>query len=409
MTTHEHQTLRTSAYQAFADGQFENALKILSTCLERHGPDMQIFNDLAVVRLRLGHTEAALNYFRAAQALRAQQDGLLIDNLIDALDESLKTTSGSSAQTNSNSNNNSPAQPSPADDKFSRWLTDKASSLHADAQRLSSEQWATALYESVAGQPFENHVLPAFIDDETQRMFVGSSGVSALQEAHRFISVLLNQLEKNNLELTDNSVAVDFGSGWGRYTRFMLKYVHPDNLYGLEVSPDMVEHCRKAFGMANFLKVETMPPCQLRTGLVDLAFGYSVFSHLAPHCADAWISEFARIIKPGGLVMMTTQGRSFIDFCRNIRESGNLSHPWYISLSKAFTDSEQAYHDYDAGQFLHFGEGYYGGTYGESLIPKGYIERHWKTYFDLVDFIDDRAVLPQALFVLRRNGVPHTN
>ena len=112
MTTHEHQTLRTSAYQAFADGQFENALKILSTCLERHGPDMQIFNDLAVVRLRLGHTEAALNYFRAAQALRAQQDGLLIDNLIEALDESLKTTSGSPAQTNSN--NNSPAQPSPA-------------------------------------------------------------------------------------------------------------------------------------------------------------------------------------------------------------------------------------------------------------------------------------------------------
>ena len=171
----------------------------------------------------------------------------------------------------------------------------------------------------------------------------------------------------------------------------------------------MVEHCRKAFGMANFLTVKTMPPCPLRSGLVDLIFGYSVFSHLAPHCADAWISEFARTTKPGGLVLMTTQGRSFIDFCRGVRESGDRSHAWFISLSKAFTDSEQAYHDYDAGQFMHFGEGQYGGTYGESLIPREYIERHWQTYFDLVEFIDDRAVLPQALFVLRRNGVPHVD
>jgi len=70
-------------------------------------------------------------------------------------------------------------------------------------------------------------------------------------------------------------------------------------------------------------------------------------------------------------------------------------------------DTDQAYRDYDAGQMLHFGEGQYGGTYGESLIPHGYIESHWGKYFDLVDFIDDRGVLPQALFVLRRKDVPY--
>ena len=88
-----------------------------------------------------------------------------------------------------------------------------------------------------------------------------------------------------------------------------------------------------------------------------------------------------------------------------MRESGDRSHPWFISLAKAFADSEQAFRDYDVGQFLHFVEGQYGGTYGESLIPRGYIERCWGRYFDLVDFIDDRQVLPQALFVLRRNSL----
>lgn len=153
----------------------------------------------------------------------------------------------------------------------------------------------------------------------------------------------------------------------------------------------MVEHCRKAFGMANFLKVDPMPPCPLRGGMVDLIFGYSVFSRLAPHCADAWVGEFARITRPDDLVLMTTQGRSFIEFCRQVRESGDCSRPWFASLAKAFVDTDQAYRDYDAGQMLHFGEGQHGSTFGGSLIPHGCIESI-REDFDLVDFIDDRAI-----------------
>lgn len=401
MPAHESRILREVAYQSFSEGRLEDAFGQLCTMLESAGPDLQLCNDLGVVAFRLGRVEQAIGYFREAQRLRTEAGGLLFENLMDAL-ESAHAPACVRAS-------NEPAVDAVAarDGRFELWLRDSASALHAQARQVSDAQWASALFDSVAGKPFDGHLLPVFIDAEMQRMFVGSSGVAALQEAYRFVQVLLAQLGKHGLVLTDDSVAVDFGSGWGRYTRFMLKYVHPDNLYGLEVNSPMVEHCRKAFGMANFLKVGSMPPCALRSRMVDLVFGYSVFSHLAPDCADAWIAEFARITKPGALVLMTTQGRSFIDFCRGVRESGDRSHPWFVSLSKAFVDVEQAYRDYDAGTFLHYGEGQYGGTYGESLISRGYIEARWGQYFDLVDFIDDRAVLPQALFVLRRNANVH--
>lgn len=254
---------------------------------------------------------------------------------------------------------------------------------------------------------FQGHLLPGFINADMQSKYVGSSGVKALQEAARFIRVILRYAGDNGIVFDDTSKCVDFGSGWGRYTRFMLKYIHPDNLYGLEVNAQMVEHCRKSFGMANFLRVDSFPPCDLRDNLIDMVFGYSVFSHLSPDCADAWINEFARIVRPGGLVLMTTQGRSFIEFCRSVRESGDHSSSWFVSLANSFIDTSAAYRDYDAGQFLHAGQkhaayGQYGGTYGESLIPRGYIEKRWLTYFELVDFVDDRQVLPQALFVLKR-------
>ena len=399
MSIPEFEALREAAYLDFSEGRLEDALGQLQSLNEKWGgADFRILNDLAVVAFRLGRVGEAAGYFLQAHRQQAEAGELLIDNLVEAV-------KGLSVESSLEVGNQVTISSSQASEWLAQWLGDSASALHADAQRLSDAQWASALFDSVAGKPFNGHLLPAFIGDEAQRMFVGSSGVAALQEAHRFMQVLLAQLSKHGLSLSDDSVAVDFGSGWGRYTRFMLKYVHPDNLYGLEVNQGMVEHCRKAFGMANFLKVGTLPPCPLRSGMVDLVFGYSVFSHLAPHCADAWIAEFARITKPGALVLMTTQGRSFIDLCRDVRESGDRSHPWFISLAKAFADSAQAFRDYDVGQFLHFGEGQYGGTYGESLIPRGYIERCWGRYFDLVDFIDDRQVLPQALFVLRRNSL----
>lgn len=402
--------LRAQAYQCFGAGDLPGALKLLTSVYVQHGGDAELANDIAVVLHKLGRTDEALLKFREAQALSGEGRSLLADNLLDVLEQQVQAFARQREEYQQQLAAPAVSVAGAYEDfagKILRqalglWQNDSAAALHKALRELSDDEWADVLCASVEGRLFDGHILPGFIADETQRMFVGSSGIPALREAQNFIRVVLRYARNNGIAFDAATRAVDFGSGWGRYTRFMLKYIHPDNLYGLEVSSPMVEHCRKSFGMANFIKVESLPPCDLRDNLVDLVFGYSVFSHLAPHCADAWIEEFARIMRPGGLLLMTTQGRSFIDYCRNIRESGNRSHPWYISLSKAFADTEQAYRDYDAGQFLHYGEGQYGGTYGESLIPRGYVEKAWLKDFELVDFVDDRAFLPQALFVLRR-------
>ncbi|MFD3300191.1 methyltransferase domain-containing protein [Aquipseudomonas alcaligenes] len=404
------QHLRNKAYEHFAAGDFNESLACLATLHARQGSNPELANDIAVVLHKLGRTQEALLKFREAQNLSGEARSLVADNLIDILEVQLQAFSQQSEEHRKQLAARSASLTGAYDDfagkvlrqALTLWQSDSAGELHRSLKSLDDEVWAEVLCESVDGKLFEGHILPGFIAEETQRTFVGSSGVPALREAQNFIRVVLHYARENGISFDGRTRAVDFGSGWGRYTRFMLKYVHPDNLYGLEVNSAMVEHCRKSFGMANFIKVESYPPCDLRDNLVDLVFGYSVFSHLAPACANAWIEEFARIMRPGGLLLMTTQGRTFIDYCRNIRESGNRSHPWFVSLAKAFADTEQAYRDYDAGEFLHYGEGQYGGSYGESLIPRGYVEKAWLKDFELVDYVDDRAFLPQALFVLRR-------
>lgn len=400
----EAQAIRQQAYERFAQGEFAQALMLFQKLESAGEGDAELANDIAVVMHRMGNTEAAVEKFR--EALDLGGGDFLAPNAIAVLAEQVAALNSKPAPI--------PAAPKAAteleslgahlvDQALRVWRRDSPVALHKALAELDDEAWFRVLFNSVEKPLFKGHHLPGFIDAALQAAFVGSSGIAALQEAANFMRVVLKYSRANGIAFDGSTRIADFGSGWGRYTRFLLKYASPDNIFGLEINPLMVEHCRKAFGTANFLKVDAFPPCDLRNGLLDLTFGYSVFSHLAPDCANAWIDEFARITKPGGLVMMTTQGRTFIDFCANIRKRNDLSNPWFESLAKSFVDEQSALDDYDRGEFLHAGFGQYGGTYGESLIPRGYIEKSWTRYFDLVDFVDSRSFLPQALFVLKRN------
>lgn len=401
--------LQQQAYEEFSSQEYEKACKTLLQLELRLGSSAQLSNDIAVALFKAGQLNQSIARFREATELDGKT--IVTDNLFDVIEEQKKLIQElhKARRMPSASNCGNQAKDLLHDlgqrvfsQFMENWCQDSATAIYEDAKKLSDAEWLQAVIDSVDSGSWNNHLMPAFAPTDTQSMFVGSSGRTAMTEGSRFISFLLKMASENGLALGNDHVRVgDFGSGWGRYTRFMQKYAHPDNLYALEVQSAMVERSRKEFGRANFIKVEPYPPTVLRDDFFDLIFGYSVFSHLAPACADAWVAEFARIVRPGGLVIMTTQGRSFIDFCEEKRQSGDMSHPWFKCLAESFVDTRAAFDDYDNGGFLFSGTTQE-RTYGEALISKGYIEKHWQKDFELAHFVDDRGVLPQACFVLRR-------
>jgi hypothetical protein len=156
---------------------------------------------------------------------------------------------------------------------------------------------------------------------------------------------------------------------------------------------------------------------------VDLVYAYSVFSHLAEEAHQAWMSEFHRILKTGGLLVVTTQRRAFIDFCASLRKRrrraiiGFLrrlmrgdrqepSHAWYEGLAASFSDVRATKRAYDEGRFVYAPTG--GGAvrdasfYGEAVVSPRYVERTWANRFELIDFVDDRSRSDQAIIVARR-------
>ena len=122
---------------------------------------------------------------------------------------------------------------------------------------------------------------------------------------------------------------IDFGSGWGRITRTLLRDFRPEHVVGVDPLESMVEACRDWFASSavSFETVDNWPPLSQANESVDLIVAYSVFSHLPERLATAWIAEFARVLKPGGIVVATTQSRSFIDLCEQMRTDPSVSTP----------------------------------------------------------------------------------
>ena len=270
--------------------------------------------------------------------------------------------------------------------------------------KLSDQEWLKVLTRSINEPVIDGVAMPGFPSDEIQTNSVGSAGAQTLLQAFNFYLVVKRYGERLGRPIKGASV-LDFGCAWGRILRFFLRDCEPKDIWGIDVDPEFLSVCINTIADCNFLVVDPVPPTQLGDASFDIVIAFSVFSHLAEHASLRWVQEFSRILKPKGIMVVTTQGRDFIELCRSLRGRDH-EFQWYRTLANCFVDSEAAYAAYDAGKYLHSPTG--GGAYrpsdfyGETLIPEGYVLAHWTEYLRLADFVDDRNVLPQALIVMQK-------
>ncbi|MEG3845441.1 class I SAM-dependent methyltransferase [Microcoleus sp. herbarium19] len=278
-------------------------------------------------------------------------------------------------------------------------------SLFQYAAKLSDKEWFEILVKSIQTPVIDGIQMPGFPPDNIQKNFVGSSGEGALKEAFKFYSEVKSYATKLGNSLTPDSQILDFGCGWGRFIRFFLKDVVPENIYGIDVDPEMVDICRQTVRYGNYSTVKPQPPAGFADNTFDIIYAYSVFSHLSEAVHIQWVEELSKILKPGGFLIATTHSRNFIEFCRSLRGQTN-DFGWHKALANSFIDTEQALADYDTGKFLYSPTG--GGSvrdasfYGEAVISPSYVKREWTKYLSFHDFVDDPQRCNQAIIFMHK-------
>ncbi|MFZ0269095.1 class I SAM-dependent methyltransferase [Caulobacter sp.] len=107
---------------------------------------------------------------------------------------------------------------------------------------------------------------------------------------------------RHGLPLEAGLKVLEFGSGCGRSSRYAS--LTPVELSGCDINPKLV-----AWTQANlpgrFVLSRQTPPLMFEIGEFDLVYAISVFTHMTDAPLRAWLAELARVVRPGGLAVLT--------------------------------------------------------------------------------------------------------
>jgi SAM-dependent methyltransferase len=273
--------------------------------------------------------------------------------------------------------------------------------------RPIKDPWLDTLIASLATpqrSPFGD-LLPDFPSEELQRSTTGLASEVAMRQAFAFYRDVMDALGRAGWPLTRESRVLDFGVGWGRIARVFMHDLPAANISGIDVDPEFVALTRSLFKGGQFEVCAPFPPTTFQPDSFDLVLAYSVFSHLSEEAVNAWMSEFARILKPGGVVVFTTRHECFFDYCAwaatQPTENSNLS-----GLARLLPDPAPARAKFRAGEIVHVG--LTGGGprdasfYGETWIPESAARKGFGVGLEFIAGYFDGSKYDQACFALRR-------
>jgi len=103
--------------------------------------------------------------------------------------------------------------------------------------------------------------------------------------------------------------------------RHINNFLSPSaQLTGTDVNAASIAWCRRHLPEIAFAANRPEPPLPLPAATFDIVLCRSVFTHLSESMHRAWIAELRRVLKPGGLIMLTSHGDHFRQLCLSAEE-----------------------------------------------------------------------------------------
>jgi SAM-dependent methyltransferase len=263
---------------------------------------------------------------------------------------------------------------------------------------LDLDLWAMLLSQQYEAFANIRVLLPEMPDAELQERWNGRSGLSLASQSSSFYAKLIARYEHYARTSVAQARVLDFGCGWGRVTRFLARDVEPGRLYGCDPVAEILEVCRANRVPATLARSEFRPERIPFEEPFELAFAFSVFTHLSESAHECCLSALHRALRPGALLILTIRPPAYLQRCEQLHPvleglgpdpQAELARPRYLFAPHA----GEAHPQYQ-GQ----GEMYY----GETVITLAYVRERWSELFELLDadlLIDDPF---QVVLTLRR-------
>jgi len=121
--------------------------------------------------------------------------------------------------------------------------------------------------------------------------------------AYRHAVEFLSDLDRHGFDYRQFKRVLEFGVGSGRLLRQFIPLGW--NLYGCDVTPDLVSFSQRVLNGYAQIQLTGSPPLPYENEFFDFVYAVSVFTHIQMAETPAWVEELRRIVRPGGALIIT--------------------------------------------------------------------------------------------------------
>jgi SAM-dependent methyltransferase len=248
---------------------------------------------------------------------------------------------------------------------------------------------------------FRSHYGPGFVFevDERDVMFryyrdLWCGGLPSSESRYRYLktsahllSTVEDVLERSGVSLDQLGSFLDFASGHGRLTRFLVHRLSPDRITVSDINKAAVDFVRRAFGVRGFYSVAA-PEHLNHDGRYDVIFVCSLFSHLPLNTWASWLSKLYSLLTPNGVLVFSTHS---VNSCDDLPPG---EHQKLETGEEGFLFSDITYGDLPPE------------IYGTTYVSEGYVRRVVASHAlgKLIGFYPNGMSGVQDVYVIARSS-----
>jgi 2-polyprenyl-3-methyl-5-hydroxy-6-metoxy-1,4-benzoquinol methylase len=106
-------------------------------------------------------------------------------------------------------------------------------------------------------------------------------------------------------------ILLDWGCGIGRITRHVKETDSSATVFACDIDEHKIRWNKTHYPDIDFSLISYSPPTHFTTGQFDMIYGISIFTHIDMGSQNEWLEELYRMLKPGGILLITTQGEMY--------------------------------------------------------------------------------------------------
>jgi SAM-dependent methyltransferase len=197
-----------------------------------------------------------------------------------------------------------------------RRVLDALDKLHAARPAVKLYELALAAASHLRRTPLPSDGLP--LPPARLRAQIGPKHADAdffLRSGRQQAEIVRELVTEAGSSLDDFDALLDWGCGCGRVLR-NWSGLRNTRVAGCDLNPRMVQWCARNLPFADVAVTELTPPLPYPDESFDLAYAFSVLTHLDEELQHAWSRECRRILRRGGFFLFSTLGEHYLSLAR---------------------------------------------------------------------------------------------